>query len=251
MSPPHGPQAFGPTGDLARRYAQIQAACQAHGATLVAVTKHASLAQMRQIADLGVRDVGENRVGDALAKMEALGPALTSTLRWHLIGHLQRNKAAHTVGRFHLIHSVDSCALAERLSALNTAQGLLQPILLQVNIAQEPQKTGFSPDALTQALARIRALPGVRVDGLMTMTPLGADAARANEIFTKLNALRHALADAFCAPLPHLSMGMSQDYIHALAQGATIVRVGSVLFGEGPDPLLVTAPESEFPVYEG
>ncbi|MBK8190105.1 MAG: YggS family pyridoxal phosphate-dependent enzyme [Vampirovibrionales bacterium] len=226
--------------DFEHRLAALRQQCDARGATLLAVTKGASLAQIRRAWALGVRDVGENRVQDALAKMEALngetaqsvGSGAPGSLRWHLIGHLQGNKVAKTVGRFHLIHSIDTTDLAQRLSDANASRNCVQAILLQINVAQEPQKYGFAPEALPEALSLIRRLPGVRVEGLMAMTPLRAEAEESIKIFTKLYDLRMALSDAFARTPARLSMGMSQDYIHALACGATIVRVGSFLFGE-------------------
>jgi hypothetical protein len=173
-----------------------------------------------------LRDVGENRVQEALEK-QAESPA---GVNWHLIGTLQRNKARHAIGRFHLIHSVDRPDLAADL-ARRVPSGERQQVLVQVNCSNEPQKGGVEPEGLGALLETIAALPALDVRGLMTMAAYEADVTTQRRTFARLRALaersRHPGLE-----LPELSMGMSDDYESAVREGATMVRLGTVLFGE-------------------
>lgn len=196
---------------------------------LIAVTKHATLAQMQEAHSLGIRDFGENKVQDALSKLPQLAH-LAAT--WHFIGHLQTNKVKRVVGTFALVHSVDSWRLAEALSREAVAQGLVQPILIQVNASGERSKYGMAPGEALQEIGRIvRDLPGVEVHGLMTMAPYDSAPEAARPCFRRLRELRDA-----CRELPsgariaHLSMGMTQDFKVAIEEGATMIRIGSGLF---------------------
>ena len=205
---------------------------------LVAVTKHASLAQMVEAHGLGVRDFGENKVQDALSKLPQLAHLAA---RWHFIGHLQTNKVKRVVGTFALIHSVDSERLAEALSLEATSRGLVQPILIQVNASGEPSKYGMAPGEVLEAVGRIvRDLPGVEVQGLMTMAPYDPSPEAARPCFRRLRELRDACNSTLPpgARIEHLSMGMTQDYPVAIEEGATMIRIGSGLFldQEAPEP---------------
>jgi hypothetical protein len=198
-----------------------------HPVTIVAVTKtHGPEAVLAAIA-AGLTDVGENRVQEALAKQEALGPV---PLAWHLIGTLQRNKARHAVGRFALIHSVDRLELAGELQR-RIPSGSRQPILVQVNCSGEPQKGGVEPDALPELLGAIAQLDRLEPRGLMTMAALTDEAREQRRAFSLLRELRDA-SEREGYRLPELSMGMSGDYAVAVEEGATLVRLGTVLFGE-------------------
>jgi pyridoxal phosphate enzyme (YggS family) len=205
-----------------------QAACGwTHRVTIVAVTKtHGPEAILAALA-AGLPDIGENRVQEALAKQEALGPVAAN---WHLVGTLQRNKARHAVGRFALIHSVDRLELAgelQRRAAVNTRQA----VLVQVNCSAEPQKGGVEPEALPELLDAMAQFDRLELRGLMTMAALTDDVGEQRRAFALLRELRHN-GERAGHRLPELSMGMSGDYAVAVEEGATIVRLGTVLFGE-------------------
>jgi len=198
---------------------------------LMAVTKTVDETLVSEAHHLGMRDFGESRVQEAVPKQAALSDL---DARWHFIGHLQTNKVKRVVGTFSLIHSVDSYRLAEALSREATARDIVQPILVQVNIAGEARKHGLTPDETPTVLDRIvKELPGVTIQGLMMMAPYAADPEATRPYFKRLRQLRDQcvshLADKW--PLEILSMGMSQDYEVAVEEGATIIRIGSGLFG--------------------
>jgi pyridoxal phosphate enzyme (YggS family) len=220
-------------GRIARVRERIAAAAarsgrRAEDVTLVAVTKGVEPARILEAAACGVTDVGENRVQEAAAKIRALASAAPG-LRWHLVGHLQRNKARQAAELFSLIHSVDRLALGVELS-----RRARRPVavLVQVNVAGEPQKFGVAPadaEALVRALAD---LPGVQVVGLMTIAPVSDDPQAVRPVFARLRELRDDLVRRGAAPgLVHLSMGMSQDFDVAVEEGATMVRIGRAIFG--------------------
>jgi pyridoxal phosphate enzyme (YggS family) len=195
---------------------------------IVAVTKGHSLAVAREAAGAGLLDLGENRVQEAVAKMDAWSGA---PVRWHLIGHLQRNKVKHAVGRFVLIHSLDSARLADAVEAEAAARGLVQDVLVEVNVAGEAQKTGCPPADVPALAAHASRLPHLRLRGLMTMAPFTDDAAVQRAAFAGLRQLRSRLtADGY--RLDELSMGMTNDFEAAVEEGATLVRLGTALFGE-------------------
>lgn len=198
-----------------------------HPVRIVAVTKTHGPEAVRAAAAAGLLDIGENRVQEALAKQDQLTDL---AVRWHLIGTLQRNKARHAVGRFALIHSVDRAELAEEL-ARRAAPGSRQPILVEVNCSGESQKGGIEPAGLPALLDRIRGLPSLELSGLMTMAAFTADVAAQRSAFGRLRAERDRMTAAGY-PLPELSMGMSGDYPIAVEEGATMVRLGTLLFGE-------------------
>lgn len=190
--------------------------------TLVAVTKGVGAAAIREAFAWGVRNFGENRVQEAEGKIEQLCD-LKPHLTWHMVGHLQSNKAKVAVGLFDVIHSVDSVRLAEILS--RRAQGRLS-ILLQVNISGEATKSGFAPDKVTEAATEIKRLSNLEIKGLMTIAPLTNNPEEVRPVFRRLRELRHRLG------LEHLSMGMTDDFEVAIEEGATIVRIGRAIFGE-------------------
>jgi len=205
-----------------------QAACGwTHPVTIVAVTKTLGPEAILAAVAAGLTDIGENRVQEAVAKQDVLGRV---PVTWHLIGTLQRNKARHAVGRFALIHSVDRLELAGELQR-RIPTGSRQPILVQVNCSREPQKGGVEPDALPEMLAAIAQLDRLDPRGLMTMAALTDDVREQRRAFGLLRELRDA-AQREGYRLPELSMGMSGDYAVAVEEGATLVRLGTVLFGE-------------------
>jgi pyridoxal phosphate enzyme (YggS family) len=197
-----------------------------HPVRIVAVTKAHGPAAVRAAADAGLTDVGENRVQEALEKQAAV-PDLP--VRWHLIGTLQRNKARHAAGRFALIHSLDRADLAAELDRRVVA-GQRQPVLVQVNCSDEPQKGGVEPDGLPALLDTLRGLEALEVQGLMTMSALTDDAGEQRRAFRRLRELRD-VEERRGHRLPELSMGMSGDYPIAVEEGATMIRLGTVLFG--------------------
>jgi PLP dependent protein len=198
-----------------------------HPVRIVAVTKTHGPEAVRAACEAGLDAVGENRVQEALPKMEATADV---AVEWHLIGGLQRKKAKQVVGRFALIHSVDRLDLAEELDRRAEA---VQPILVQVNCSAEPQKGGVEPAELAALLDGMSALPRLRVDGLMTMAAYDVPEAEQRRTFAQLRTLRDAM-QAAGHHLPELSMGMSDDYPAAVAEGATMLRLGSLLFGPRP-----------------
>jgi pyridoxal phosphate enzyme (YggS family) len=198
-----------------------------HPVRIVAVTKTHGAEAVRAALTAGVEDIGENRVQEALQKQDAL-PQMAA--RWHLIGTLQRNKARHAAGRFVLIHSVDRADLAIELDR-RVPPGGRQAVLVQVNCSNESQKGGVMPDALPRLLDDLRALERIEVRGLMTMSALTDDTTEQRRAFRMLRELRDG-AERSGDALPELSMGMSGDYPIAVEEGATMIRLGTVLFGE-------------------
>ena len=222
-----------PFPDLAERLAEVrariaEAAVRAGGqrVTLVAVTKTHGPDAVRAIHALGVTDVGENKVQEALPKMEASGVPV----RWHLIGHLQRNKAK-AAARFALVHSIDSLRLAEAVDRAGVAGGAAVPVLVQVNVSGEATKGGFSPDELAATADRLALMKGLDVRGVMTMAPLDASEVVLRATFSGARDTLDLLRGAGHPSARELSMGMSGDYEIAVEEGATIVRLGTVLFG--------------------
>jgi PLP dependent protein len=216
---------------------RIRAAALASGrdpasVALVAVSKTHPAAAIRQAYAAGQRDFGENYVQELLQKAEELQDL--SELRWHLIGHLQRNKARQVAPLLSLLHTVDTVELAnelgKRLSA--AAPGRRLPVLVEVSIAGEAQKHGVAPNDLKELLDAVEARPELTLRGLMCVPPLSEDAAAARPHFERLRELQALHGGA--ARLPELSMGMTHDLEHAVAAGATLVRVGTAIFGARP-----------------
>jgi hypothetical protein len=175
--------------------------------------------------EAGLRDVGENRVQEALDKMDGVG----KTVRWHLIGHLQRNKAKH-VTRFALVHSIDSSRLADAVNEVGCQNNRTVDVLLQVNVVGEATKGGYALDTLQAEGERLHALAGLRVRGVMTMAPLDAEEGTLRRVFAGARHARSVLSAAG-HPAAELSMGMSNDFEVAVEEGATLVRLGTILFG--------------------
>jgi pyridoxal phosphate enzyme (YggS family) len=228
--------------NLAAVQQRIAAACVGAGrptdsVRLVAVSKRIPDPLVVAACAAGQLDLGENRVQDALARQADLAPQLAAagvdpaTVRWHFIGHLQGNKAGKAAGRFHLVHGVDSLKLAGRLARLAEEAGRREPVLLEVNISGEAQKHGFAPDGAVAAAAEAARLPGLDLRGFMGMARHGAPAAELAGAFAGLRRLAEESRTATGLELPELSMGMSGDFETAVAEGATIVRVGNAIFG--------------------
>jgi len=195
---------------------------------LVAVTKTHSAEVVQLAVDAGQLLFGENRVQEAKAKI----PELPSKLRWHLIGHLQSNKARLALTLFELIHGVDSIDLLQHLNRVAEDVGVFPRVLLQVNVAGESSKFGFPPQKLLSEVESIVQIDRLQIEGLMTIPPLAPSSEQSRKYFVQLRELRDRLEREFKFPLPHLSMGMTADYGVAVEEGATLVRVGTAIFGE-------------------
>ncbi|WP_455244930.1 YggS family pyridoxal phosphate-dependent enzyme [Petrachloros mirabilis] len=198
---------------------------------LVAATKTVSVERIREAISAGLTIAGENRLQEALPKIEALKG---TPLRWHFIGQLQRRKVRSVVGAFELIHSVDSLELAQEIDRRAGNAGLCQDILLEVNIGSESTKAGFHTDVLERLLPEFGALRHVRVKGLMTIPPQVSDAEDARPYFRRIRELAEDLANCGIPgiSMDELSMGMSSDYQIAIEEGATFVRVGTAIFAD-------------------
>src|SRR3984957_15979172 len=195
---------------------------------LVAVSKTHPPELIRQAVEAGQLLFGENRIQEAKAKI----PELPAKLRWHLIGHLQSNKIRQALPLFEMIHGVDSVELVDEVQRIALDLGLFPRVLLQVNVAGESSKFGFAPERLLSELERISRAERVQVEGLMTIPPLASNPENSRRYFVQLRQLRDRLEKEFRFPLPQLSMGMSGDYRIAVEEGATLVRVGTAIFGE-------------------
>ncbi|MGH2459207.1 MAG: YggS family pyridoxal phosphate-dependent enzyme [Chloroflexota bacterium] len=201
--------------------------------TLVGVSKTVGPEQVREAVELGIRHFGENRVQEAEAKVEALAGQLATPVDWHLIGHLQSNKARKAARLFAVIESVDTLDLAIALSRIAEATSARLAVLLEVNVSGEASKFGFAPEALAEVFPRLIELPGLEVRGLMTVAPAVKEMEDARPVFRGLRELRERLSEAHPrADLRELSMGMTGDFPVAIEEGATLIRVGRALFGE-------------------
>jgi len=218
--------------NLAAVEARIRAACDRAGRnpaeiTVVAVTKTHPPQVVQAAAACGLRVFGENRVQEAKAKI----PHCPSSIRWHLIGHLQTNKVRDAVLLFEMIQSVDSLRLAEEIQRRAEQAGRRIPVLVEVNVAGEASKFGYRPDRLLEEIATLNAFSRLEIQGLMTVPPWSPEPEQVRPYFRKLREIKAACEDRLGAPLPHLSMGMSGDFEVAVEEGATMVRLGTVLFG--------------------
>jgi len=212
---------------------RVAAACQRAGRSpdevaVVAVSKTFPATLVAEACRAGLTDIGENRVQEAADKIPQV-EALGSHPRWHLVGHLQTNKVKTALGLFDIIHSVDSLRLAEAISRQTDIQSGRRPgpapVLLEVNVGGEASKFGFTPAEAGRAVEQMERLPGLSVQGLMTVAPLSADPEEVRPVFRELRHLRDALG------LRHLSMGMTDDFEVAIEEGATMVRIGRAIFG--------------------
>jgi pyridoxal phosphate enzyme (YggS family) len=214
---------------------KIAAACERAGrevnsVVLLAVTKGQPPEVVNEAARLGLTLFGENKVQEAKAKI----PLCSGKLRWQMIGHLQSNKCRDAVELFEMIQSVDSLSLAQEISKRAEQAGKTMPILLEVNAVGEASKFGYKPENLLAELLQLNALPRIEIHGLMTVPPYATDAEKTRPHFRQLRALKERAEAVLGAPLPQLSMGMSGDFEAAIEEGATMVRIGTALFGQRP-----------------
>ena len=214
------------------RRAAARAGRSADDITLIAVSKTHPPDAVRAAFEAGVAHFGENKVQEALPKIEALAALRAQGLRWHLVGHLQSNKANRAATSFDCIHSVDSAGLAARLDRAAAEAGVTVPVLVQVELAGEETKSGLSESAVLPALEATRSLRHVKVTGLMTLPPYSDDAEQVRPYFRRLRALRDWALERGLLQGGALSMGMSGDFEVAIEEGATLVRVGTAIFGE-------------------
>lgn len=214
---------------------RIQAACDRSGrdrseVTLIAVSKTKPESDLQEIYDQGIRDFGENKVQELCRKIENM----PKDIKWHMIGHLQRNKVKYIVEQVELIHSVDSFRLAEEINIQAKKKGIVVPILVEVNIAQEESKFGVSKEDAIELVKQIAALDGVQIKGLMTIAPYVVDSEENRGYFRKIKDLsvdiKNENIDNVCMDI--ISMGMTGDFEVAIEEGSTMVRVGTGIFGE-------------------
>ncbi len=195
---------------------------------LIAVSKTHDAERVRIAYEAGQQIFGETRVQEARAKIQLL----PSAIRWHFIGRLQKNKVRYALPLFELFHSIDSLALAENMNRIADEEGLHPRALLEVNVAGEGSKIGFAPDLLRSQFEAIHSLGRITLEGLMTIPPLAPEAEASRKYFVALRELRDELEQEFQIKLPQLSMGMSSDFLVAVEEGATMVRVGTAIFGQ-------------------
>jgi PLP dependent protein len=195
---------------------------------LVAISKTHEAEKVREAIEAGQSLFGESRVQEARVKI----PELPSNLRWHFVGHLQKNKIRHALPLFELIHSIDSLALAQDANRIAEDEGLHPRVLLEVNVAGEGSKFGFNPEKLRAEMESLLALPRLSILGLMCIPPIAEEAETSRKYFVELRELRDRLQKEFHVDLAQLSMGMTQDFGVAIEEGASLVRVGTAIFGE-------------------
>ena len=215
---------------IERNLLEVKSKIVPYTPNIIAVTKYFDHKAIIEAYQAGVRDFGENRVLDAVGKIEQLSEDVKENSRFHLIGHLQKNKVKKAVGKFDLIHSVDSLELAIAIDAEAQRQGVVQEVLIQINNAKEPQKSGFYPEEILKIFGEIVNLENIRVKGLMNMAPLIEDRIRIKELFEEVARLRTELEAMYSVKLEELSMGMSGDYELAAQAGATMIRLGRMLY---------------------
>ena len=222
--------------DIAENLAQVQqrisVACERSGRSpkevqLVAVGKKFTAQVIKEAADCGLNLFGENRVQEAKIKI----PDCPGHLRWHFIGNLQTNKCKDAVVLFDMLHAVDSLHLAEELNKRCEQLAKVMPVLLEVNVSGEGSKHGFTPKDAIEATQAFFDFPKLELHGLMTMAPFSRQAESTRPYFRKLRELKNDCEEKLGAPLPELSMGMSGDYEIAIEEGATLIRLGTTLFG--------------------
>jgi len=199
---------------------------------LVAIAKTHPAEKVRDAIEAGQHLFGESRVQEARAKI----PELPSNVRWHFVGHLQKNKIRHALPLFELIHSVDSLGLAQDMNRIAEGEAMHPRVLLEVNVAGEGSKFGFQANKLCEQMEELLSLPRLSILGLMAIPPIAEEAEASRQYFVQLRELRDRLQTEFRVDFSQLSMGMTQDYAIAIEEGATLVRVGTAIFGERSKP---------------
>ncbi len=210
---------------------EIESEIAPYTPNIIAVTKYFDESRIIEAYNAGLRDFGESRIPECIEKIKRLPDEIKNNSKFHLIGHLQTNKARKAVGFFDYIHSVDSLKLAEIISEIAIEKGIVQKILLQVNNAGEEQKFGFSKEDIFSDFEKVIKLKGIKVTGLMNIAPFGLSSEELTKLFTEMCAIKAKLKEDYdCDDMTELSMGMSCDYKEASAAGATMLRIGRKLF---------------------
>lgn len=215
---------------IKERLIQIQEDIAPCKSNIIAVTKYFEAQKTIDAYDVGLRDFAESRVNEAIDKINALPEEIRKNSRFHFIGHLQTNKVNKVVKFFDVIHSVDSLALAEKISKSAIEQSKIQKIFIEVNFAQEDNKFGYSEEMLYEDFSQIKNLGNIEILGLMSMAPLGAEEEFLYALYSKVVSVQKDLSEKYSFPMKEISMGMSQDYIIAAKCGATQLRIGRKLF---------------------
>ncbi len=217
-------------GNIKENLKQIRQQLAHSQVKIIAVTKYYGVDRLIEAYNEGLRDFGENKVVDAINKIESLPQNIRNESKFHLIGHLQSNKVKKAVKYFDIIHSVDSLKLAQKIDVEAKAINKCQKILLQVNYANEESKTGFSIEELYKTYPIIRNLENIKIEGLMTMAPKSMNESGLYALFDGVKKLKFELNSKYKDSLDELSMGMSQDYIEAIKCGSTMIRLGKRIF---------------------
>lgn len=199
---------------------------------IIAVSKYVSSERILEAYQAGIRDFGESKIQDVERKISELPEEVTNDIIWHFLGHIQTNKAKKIAGNFDYIHSLDSLKLAKILSESARAKNVIQKVFIQVNVAEEPTKYGFKTIEIEKCFKQIQSFESLKITGLMTMAPFTQEIGIQREVFQKLKNLKNKLQTTYNVKIPELSMGMSNDYKIACEEGATMVRIGRVLFNE-------------------
>ncbi len=194
---------------------------------LIAVTKRISLEKIMEAVDLGITELGENRMQEALPKI----PQISPRVNWHFVGHLQTNKVGDDLDNFCLLHSLDRLKLAEKIDQWAQTRRKQLPVLIQINVSGEASKFGLPPEELEDFLQEVLIQDGIEIKGLMTMAPWTENPEEVRPYFVKLRQLRDQVNKNLGLNLHHLSMGMTNDYMVAVEEGSTMVRLGTALFG--------------------
>lgn len=216
--------------EIADNLKKIKSNVAPYNPTIVAVTKYFDELQIIKYYNLGIRDFGENRVKDAIDKISKLPDEIKQNSRFHLIGHLQSNKVKLAVGNFYIIQSVDSIKLAELINDEAMKKNLVQNVLLQINNAKEQQKSGFYPEEIFSAFKKIMTFKSLKILGVMNIAPIGCSEEELHILFKNIRQIYDSLKSEFKVELKQVSMGMSRDYMIALSEGATMIRLGRILF---------------------
>lgn len=209
---------------------RIKAQIAPYNPAVIAVTKYFDASQIIKYYNLGLRDFGENRVKEALDKIGQLPEEIRKNSRFHLIGHLQTNKAKLAAGNFDIIHSVDSVKLAQALNEAAGKKNIVQKILLQINNAKEEQKSGFYPEEIKEALLQIKEMKSLKISGVMNIAPLNSTETELHCLFKNIRQIYDDLQSEFKLELKQISMGMSRDFMIALEEGSNMIRLGRILF---------------------